>query len=261
MKQRKVVLDMECRIGHVTFSGGMPKICVPLTGTELSDLMSECELARNSAAELVEWRVDFFKDALRTEKVLAVLPKLKESLDHLPLIFSFRTKDEGGEQAVSLEQYVSLNKAVAASGYIDGMDIEWFKKEHEALELVEVAKENRVTVILSNHDFAGTPERDELVNRVERALQLGADIPKLAVMPKCPEDVLNLLDVSLTMKRTHPEQAAIMIAMGKLGVVTRLSGEIFGSSITFATLKNASAPGQIAAGKMKEILELIHSGN
>jgi len=60
------------------------------------------------------------------------------------------------------------------------------------------------------------------------------------------------------MKRTYPEQAIIMIAMGSLGMISRLSGEIFGSAITFASVRNASAPGQISVTDMKSILQLIH---
>ena len=45
--------------------------------------------------------------------------------------------------------------------------------------------------------------------------------------------------------------------MGKLGAVSRVCGELFGSCVTFAAGKNASAPGQIEAEKMEEILKVL----
>ena len=44
------------------------------------------------------------------------------------------------------------------------------------------------------------------------------------------------------------------MAMGDLGKVTRVSGELFGSCLTFASVGRASAPGQIAVDELDRIL-------
>lgn len=246
------------KVGNVSIGEGMPKICAPLTGTNVDEILEECKMIRASAVDLVEWRVDFFDDALLTDRVLATLPKIKEVLEDLPLIFSFRTAEEGGEKKITDKQYVSLNKAVAVSGHVHIIDIELFRGKNVVEELVTAAKESQIYTIISNHDFNRTPEMEELIRRVTSAIELGGDFPKLAVMPQREEDLLTLLKASLQMKRTYPEQAIIMIAMGSLGMISRLSGEIFGSAITFASVRNASAPGQISVTDMKSILQLIH---
>ena len=50
------------------------------------------------------------------------------------------------------------------------------------------------------------------------------------------------------------------MAMGALGVISRLGGGVFGSAVTFGTAGRASAPGQTDAAELKRALELIHGG-
>lgn len=245
-------------INNMRIAGGMPKICTPLTGTNEEDLLKECILIRESAADFVEWRVDFFRNADDINAVLKTLPKLRKALGELPLLFSFRTKGEGGEKEISQQDYLVLNKAAAASGYVDLIDIELFIGNEIVLELIEAAKTNQVFTIISNHDFHKTPEKEKMILIMEEALKLGADLPKLAVMPRTEEDVLTVCAVNLQLKRKYPAQPFIMIAMGRLGMISRFSGELFGSAVTFASANKASAPGQISVAKLKGILQLIH---
>lgn len=249
------------KLGDLTLGEGMPKVCAPLTGTTLKELLDECGLVRNSEADLAEWRVDFFEHALDTEKVLEALAKLRQELRCMPLIFSFRTAEEGGEKNISVRQYIELNKQVAQSGAVQLIDIELFRGEDTVKELVAIAKEQQVLTIISNHDFSQTPETSEIMSRVEKMLDLGGDIPKIAVMPVKEEDVLTVLQANLQLKKSYPNRKMIMIAMGSLGIVTRMSGEIFGSVLTFAAVKHASAPGQVTANEMKKVLQIVHNAH
>lgn len=245
-------------IKDMSFGDVMPKICAPITGAHVCDIIEEGRLICDSKADLVEWRVDFFEDALNTNEVLSALSKLKEQLGNMSILFSFRTAEEGGEKVISLKDYVALNKAVIESGYIDLVDIELFKGEKVVKELVKSAKEHKVWTVISNHDFEKTPSVNDMVERASSAYELGADFPKIAVMPVNKTDLLMVLDASLTLKSSYPGREAIMIAMGKSGLLSRIGAEIFGSSITFASVKNASAPGQISVDQMYSILKLLH---
>ena len=148
-----MTVDVKKKIGSVYIGEGIPKVCVPITGADLTEILEECKAAKESAADLVEWRVDYFNNAFDTDKVLNALVAIKEILGDLPLIFSFRTKDEGGEKAVDQERYITLNKLAAASGYVDAIDIELFQGEKVVTELISSAEVHRVTTIISNHDY------------------------------------------------------------------------------------------------------------
>ena len=87
---------------------------------------------------------------------------------------------------------------------------------------------------------------------------MGADILKIAVMPKSRTDVLELLSATEEMQRLYTEKPVVTMSMGSLGLISRLSGEFFGSAITFGAGDKASAPGQIPAERLKMILDEIH---
>ncbi len=86
---------------------------------------------------------------------------------------------------------------------------------------------------------------------------LGADLPKIAVMPQSPQDVLTLLAATLTMKEKYATRPLITMSMGKSGGVSRVTGRLFGSAMTFGTVGQASAPGQIAIAKLREVMDML----
>jgi 3-dehydroquinate dehydratase-1 len=96
-----------------------------------------------------------------------------------------------------------------------------------------------------------------MVTRLTAMQQAGADLPKLAVMPNSPSDVLELLAATAEMAEQHPETPVITMSMGALGAVSRLCGETFGSAMTFANPGQASAPGQVALDVVNEVLDSL----
>lgn len=52
--------------------------------------------------DLAEWRADWYEEVFDREKLEATLAWLREELGELPLLVTFRTREEGGEQSVSL---------------------------------------------------------------------------------------------------------------------------------------------------------------
>ena len=96
-----------------------------------------------------------------------------------------------------------------------------------------------------------------MVKIMEKMQQLGADVVKLAVMPESSRDVLALMEASLEMFENKGKCPFITMSMAKAGVITRLAGDLTGSAVTFAAAAQASAPGQVSAWKMPEILELM----
>ena len=109
----------------------------------------------------------------------------------------------------------------------------------------------------SNHDFGGTPDKADLLYRLRRMQDLGADIPKIAVMPKSEADVIALLDATQEMHTRYADRPIITMSMGR-GVISRLCGEYFGSAMTFGAVGQVSAPGQIPADELRSVLAILH---
>ncbi|AIQ50733.1 type I 3-dehydroquinate dehydratase [Paenibacillus sp. FSL R7-0331] len=245
-------------VKNVTLGEGMPKICVPLVSTTLAELEAEAAALKALAPDVVEWRSDYFAEVEDLAAVKAALERIQGLLPDIPLIFTFRSAREGGEQEISADYYVQLNKAAAESGWADIIDVELSGGEPQVRELIAAAHACGVFVIVSNHDFGGTPSEEEIVSRLRRAQELGGDLPKIAVMPNSAGDVLTLLAATVKMQELYADRPIITMSMGGEGVVSRLAGEIFGSALTFGAAHKPSAPGQVAVAELRKVLELLH---
>ena len=256
VSERTIMKTVQVR--NITIGEGRPKICVPIVGQTKEDILLEAGTFERIPVDVVEWRVDWFENVFDTDKVLDVAKDLQTVLKDTPILFTFRTAKEGGEKAISSEDYKALNMAVAKSGYVDFIDVEAFTGEEIVKSMIQEAHSYGVKVIASNHDFDATPEKDEIVRRLRMMQDYGADIPKMAVMPKSKQDVLTLLSATLEMSEQFADRPIITMSMAGTGVVSRLTGETFGSALTFGAATKASAPGQINVNELEQVLDIIH---
>lgn len=244
------------KIRNMELGAGRPKICVPLTGSDRVDLQTEAEAAMKKSIDLVEWRGDCFcrvHDLTEMEQTAKIL---RQQMGDCPILFTCRTED--GRFSISIRDYIELNKRMIATGCIDLVDVELFMGDMVCRELVEYAHAHHVAVVISNHEFEQTPDVDVMVRRLQSMRYLGADVPKIAVMPKNNRDVLKLLQATDTFNQWFGDCPIITMSMGKMGVISRLCGETFGSALTFATVGKASAPGQISVDEVETILDILH---
>lgn len=246
------------KIRNIVIGEGMPKICVPIVGTTKEELLQEVEALQNLSVDIVEWRMDWFKEIENLDAAKEMVKTLREALKDTALLATFRSKKEGGELEVSTEYYIALNKAIVDSGCADLIDVELFTGETEVNDIVTYAHEHGVKVIMSNHDFDKTPSYDEILTRLKAMQSLDADIPKIAVMPTCKKDVLTLLQATNEMHETYADRPIITMSMAGTGVISRLCGEVFGSALTFGAAKKASAPGQMNVEDLHTVLTLLH---
>ncbi len=152
------------KVKSVLIGKGKPKICVPVVAKTAEEIVKDAEI---------------------------------------PLLFTFRTEKEGGEKSLTTEDYIAINKAVIESGFVDLLDVELFTGDEAVEQMIDHAHRNQVKVIVSSHDFKRTPPKEELLKRLRKMQELGADIPKIAVMPQIKEDVLTLLAESKVCKRSY----------------------------------------------------------
>ena len=246
------------KVRNVVFGEGMPKICVPIVGTTKEEILNQAISIENSIVDVVEWRVDWFEDVFYIDKVKDILIELREVIKELPLLFTFRTLKEGGKKLIEPKLYVNLNKEVIETGLVDIVDVELFIGDDEVKEIIKFAHGLNVKVVASNHDFYKTPSREDIISRLIKMQDLGADIPKIAVMPKCKLDVLELLEATVIMKEKYANKPIIAISMSEKGVISRLCAQVFGSCLTFGSVNKVSAPGQINVKELKRVLTIIN---
>ena len=245
------------KIKNVEIGKGIPKICIPLTGKNREEIIEEMEIVKKSNPDLIEWRVDFFEESDNPERVCEMLGTINDSFKQIPVLFTFRTKEEGGEKSIMSEDYVKLLKEVSERRLADIVDVQVFWYGEKSEDFIKELKETGAVVLASSHHFEGTPSVREMSDALYTMENRGADIVKLAVMPQSGKDVCALLEATMERKE-HSNKPMITMSMGQSGMLSRICGELTGSCVTFASGNQASAPGQIKADELKKVLGDIH---
>ncbi len=245
-------------VRNIKIGEGIPKICAPIAEAPREEILSSAKNIREAGADLVEWRADWYEDVFDIKKVEETAGELRRVLGNMPILFTFRTAEEGGERGIEQEAYLALNQKAAESGYIDLIDVQVFIENDVVKSIIETAHNCGVKVVASNHDFLGTPAEEEIISRLRGMQKLGADILKIAVMPRGAKDVLTLLAATEKMYSEYADRPLITMSMAGKGVISRVCGEVFGSAITFGSAGKASAPGQMDVEDLKTVLEILH---
>lgn len=240
----------------LTIGAGVPKICVPLVADNALGLLQEARTAKGAGADLVEWRADFFRGLDDLPSLCQTLDTLRSALEELPLLFTVRTRGEGGQSPYLGGRCARLLLEVLGTGHVDLLDVELSLGDTLCRRLIRAARAENAVTVLSSHDFETTPPCEELLERVRHMRRLGGDIAKVAVMPRDPGDVLALLEA--TREASRVGGPLITMSMGGLGAVSRISGEFFGSAVTFGAASTASAPGQLPVTELRQIQESLH---
>ena len=244
------------RIREVQYGGAQPLFCIPLVPADLASLSEQARIAVSLKPDLIEWRADFLRNQT-SEGLLECASVLRRIAPHTAIIFTLRAKSEGGAQDIPSSTRRLLIDSILRSKTIDIVDLELANEPSFLATLIPAAKSCGVRVLLAMHDFEQTPANEMLSGQIRAMRNLGADIAKLAVMPRTEDDVLRLLDVTIRARREFPDLPLCTMAMGRLGSITRVGGFLFGSDMAFAVGKEASAPGQIPIEDARQLTDLL----
>jgi len=198
-------------------------------------------------ADIIEWRADF----LPKEAILQVAPAIFEKFAGRELLFTLRTRAEGGEIDLDSAEYVQIIKDVAQLYQPEYLDFEYFGHKDVFEQMLDFPN-----LVLSYHNFQETP--DNMMEILSELTSLTPKVVKVSVMAHTAQDVLDLMNFTRGFKTLNPEQEYVTISMGKVGKVSRITSDVTGSSWSFASLDAASAPGQISLSNMVKIREILN---
>jgi 3-dehydroquinate dehydratase-1 len=210
-----------------------PRIVASLGKSALDEVLSAKD------AEMIEVRLDLVAaDPLETIKAI------RKSTNQ-PIIATNRLATEGGRFEGSERKRIEL--LLEASDYADYVDIEL----RSGLRNEFMSKVNK-PVIVSYHDFSGTPRREELQAMLEEMKRTGAAIAKIAITPMSLKDNLSILDFLL-----DADMPLCIIAMGGLGRHMRAVAPIYGSLLTYGYVAEPTAPGQMKVADLKAAMKML----
>ena len=244
------------KVGDLILGDGIPKICVPITGRGKDQIVEQAQAIAQAAPDLAEWRVDYLEEAGGKKDIIDILVAIRNALGDIPLLFTYRTESEGGYGRVGWSHYAELLEWAACRPEIDLIDVEAMGLDVDTEGLIHIIHGRGTPVIASVHYCGEMPGKKERKEALRFLKQSGGDIIKMAFTPQNEEDVLELM--SWTYKKSKKmEQPLVTMAMGDAGRVSRVSGRLTGSAMTFGCLDEASAPGQIPVSELRRILDQI----
>ena len=270
-------------IKNIILGEGVPKVCVPLTDRSLSSLEGSLNDMRDKHFDLIEWRVDKFEafrlhimgnaevgnfrdndviPAAKSMNDIGIALKeaaalIRAAFPDKPVIFTIRTNRDMEDFEISDEAYAAAVSYAVGQGLGDIIDIEQSRGAALVIRLVNLAREYGIRTIVSKHLAKRTPAEADIINTLQDMQYAGADIVKFAVMPQTKADVMSLLNATYRYSSEPESVPVITMSMGRLGVLSRISGSLTGSCLTFGTVGAASAPGQIDCEELSRILDVL----
>jgi 3-dehydroquinate dehydratase type I len=198
---------------------------------------------------LVELRLDGIPK-VKTERLLPV-PKGE-------VIVTNRLREEGGRFPGPEKDRVGLLQQAVSLGtdYVD-LEIRTDPSLRKDLQKVIKDRSGRTRLILSHHDFDGTPPPEELRRRWAQGRKAGADIVKIVTFAKEAEDNLRVLALIPYVRRKGGE--IIAFCMGPEGKISRILAPLLGSYLTYVSPAKGreTAPGQLTLSEMKKLWRIV----
>lgn len=247
----------ELQIKDIALGSGRPKICVSIAEVTQEAILQKARLIQNHEVDLVEWRADAFEHVMDYSSVKMTLEALKQILAEKPLIFTVRTRQEGGLLGIEDRSYAKLLCEIIELKAVEIVDLEVRLEKGLRDGVIDAAQAHDCLVIGSKHDFSQTDDIQTLLETFSQMESMGVAIVKVACMPNSEADVLRLMLAT----QIHYEKAGrvplVTMSMGQLGKISRVAGAYFGSSMTFGAIGEVSAPGQIHVDTLKKALDTL----
>ena len=222
------------------------KICVAVSAVDAAGV-AEAVGPVLSFVDVVEVRLDGM-----------IKPEVEKccSLLRQPLLFTNRASWEGGHfSGTEQERLEPLLTAVRMqAAYVD---LEVRTEQSFREQLLSELRESSTMLILSWHDFEGTPKQDELVDILGRLREGGADIGKIITTAHDRSDVLRIFVLLQRAKELQFPLTAF--CMGEIGRISRFAALYLGSSMTYVAVDEdqATAPGQFSAAHFQKLQSLF----
>ncbi|OGR82097.1 MAG: hypothetical protein A2636_03215 [Elusimicrobia bacterium RIFCSPHIGHO2_01_FULL_64_10] len=218
------------------------------------NLISGARRAERLGAGAVEIRIDSLpaRDRTRAGEIFARLKKVC-SIPLIATVRSFAEQDPAAKRT-RLSEPARLKLYGSVLPFADMVDVE-LDSDRVNRDVVRLARESGRTVILSSHDFRSVPGPGSIRRLVKKFRSLRGDILKVAAAPQDSKSLAEFLLACLRLK----DIPRAFIAMGPLGLVSRIGAGDFGSCLTYGSLKSGYAPGQVPLQDLIKAISIFSS--
>lgn len=220
----------------------MPRICIALGFPEVETLLAHARAEYDAGERFFEFRLDYLPSPEQGN--LAIRKFLARHSDCTILATCRRHQNHGRYNGSIEEQIRVLQSAIAAGAQAVDLEIESAENCSSRLESLR----SKAYLLLSYHNYGGTPPLDSVLRRMTR---IAADGYKVVTTARKPSDNNRVLALA----RSYPKTPTILLAMGETGFPTRVLSTAFGGLYTYAapTSAEGTAAGQVCARQLRHL--------
>jgi 3-dehydroquinate dehydratase / shikimate dehydrogenase len=205
-------------------------------------LMENARREANAGESFFEFRLDYLP---APEQGVAVIRKFLIAHPECCILATCRRHQNHGKFNGSVEDQIRILDAAFDAG-ARAVDVEIESAENCVPRLE--ALRGKGQLILSYHNYDGTPSPETIVRRM---LRIPADGYKIVTTARKPSDNARILSIT----KSHPRTPFVVLAMGETGFPTRVLATAWGGMFTYAA-PNASegtASGQVSARVLRHL--------
>ncbi len=220
----------------------LPRICIALGFPETETLLAHARKEYEAGERFLEVRLDYLPSP---EQGVAAIRKFLARHTDCTILATCRRHQNHGRYNGSIEEQLRILEAAIDAG-AKAIDIE-IESAENCVERMEALR-SRAYLLISYHNYSGTPPLDPLLRRMSR---LPADGYKVVTTARKPSDNSRILALA----RTYAKTPMVLLAMGETGFPTRVLSTALGGLYTYAapTTAEGTASGQVCARQLRHL--------
>jgi 3-dehydroquinate dehydratase/shikimate dehydrogenase len=222
-----------------------PRICIALGISDPVQLLEHADREAEASESFIEFRLDYLS---RPEQGIDVIRTTLEKHPGCAVLATCRRHQNHGRFNGSIEDEIRILEASLEAG-AHAVDVEIETAELSAERLQTLRQDSKL--IISYHNFEGTPNLDQVLNRMTR---IPADAYKIVTTARKPSDCARILSLA----RSNPRIPLVVLAMGETGFATRVLSTSFCGLYTYAApaYADGTAAGQVSAHHLRKLYRI-----
>lgn len=210
--------------------------CYPILEDNRSSFIRKVSEKNKERKCMIELRLDYLLYAGMTiEDIIKLISHIRSKVTNKKIIATIRTVSEGGRVDLTKEKYFSYIKELYLKSRVHYIDVEYKFYKIDKIYYDSLFKKKKKKIIISIHIFDRIFFENEYIKLITEMAESSGDIVKFAIKTYTKEDLFTFMISARKSEKVikKSKKEAIFIAMGAVGVLSRLWPEFTNTKLVF----------------------------
>ena len=212
--------------------------CYPILEDSKSSIVKKVSQIDKERKCMMELRLDYLLCAgMPIEDIIKLVNNIKSNVTNKKIIATIRTVSEGGKVDLTKEKYFTYIKELYLKSKVNYIDVEYKFYKIDKIYYDSLFKKKKKKIIISMHIFDRIFFENEYMKLFTEMAESSGNIVKFAIKVFTKEDLFTFMlaarKCDKILKKSRKD--AIFIAMGTVGVLSRVWPEFTNTKVVFLT--------------------------